>query len=173
MENKVTTPLVKGLIISLLLIVYSLIIILTGQITNKSLSYIQYIFLVAGVIIACTTFSKQMNSNVTFGNVFSHGFKTTAVIIIITIVFTLLSFKVLFPNMQDIIMRSAREDMERQGKMSDSDIDKAMGFATQYFITFAIAGIIFMFGIVGAISSLIGAAVAKKNPNNPFEQQPV
>lgn len=173
MENKVTTPVVKGIVISLVLIIYGLILMLTGQMMNKSLGYVQYVFFIVGIILSCTTYAKQMKANVTFGNVFSHGFKTTAVIIIIMIVYMFLSFKVLFPDMVDIILRSAREEMEKGGKMSDSDINKAMEFTTKNFITFAVAGAIFMFGIVGAISSLIGAAVAKKNPTNPFQQQPV
>ena len=41
----------------------------------------------------------------------------------------------------------------------------------KYFWVFAIGGTMLMFVIVGAIGSLIGAAVTKKRPINPFEQQ--
>ena len=78
MEQKIATPVQKGLIISLILIFIGLIIYFTGQMENKALSYIQYVVFLGGIIWSCISFAKQMKGNVTFGNVFAHGFKTTA-----------------------------------------------------------------------------------------------
>src|SRR6266496_2379957 len=133
MEQKVTSPVLKGVIITLLLIVFGLIIYFTGQMANKSISYLQYAILCIGIIWSCTSYAKQLNGNVTFGNVFGHGLKTTAVVAALLAVYTFIAVKFLVP--------------------------------------IAIGTILFMFAIVGAISSLIGAAVAKKNPQGPFVQQ--
>ena len=172
MEKKVTSSVVQGLIISLLLIVFSLITILTGQSTNQSLSYIQYVIFIGGIIISCYTYAKQMDGNVTFGNVFSHGFKASALVIVVTCIYTALTFSFLFPEIKTQILQTSRQGMEAKG-LSDSDIEKSMGIVENNFTTFAVAGVLFMFAIVGAVASLIGAAVAKKKPSNPFDQQPV
>jgi hypothetical protein len=170
METTVTKPPVKGLVISLIIIVFSMILYFTGQVTNQALGYLQYVILIGGIIWSCTSYAKQLNGNVTFGNVFAHGFKTTAVVIVLVTIYTILAIKVLFPEMLNIIIEQAKENMRKQPNVTDEQIDKGVDFMKNNFMTFAIAGIILIFGIVGLISSLIGAAVAKKNPQDPFSQ---
>lgn len=171
METKVITPVVKGIIISLILIVFGLVLYFTNQFQNKALGSVQYIFLIGGIIWACIQYANQMNGNVTFGNVFAHGFKTTAVITALIAVYTFISFKFIFPDIQDKIVEEARKNMESQNKMTDEQMTQAIDMTRKFLIPFAIGGIIIVFAIVGAISSLIGAAVAKKNPQSPFTQQ--
>lgn len=170
METTVTKPPVKGLVISLLIIVFSMVLYFTGQITNQALSYLQYVILIGGIIWSCTSYARQLNGNVSFGNVFAHGFKTTAVVIVLVTIYTILSIKVLFPDMLNVIIEQAKENMRKQPNVTDEQIDKGIDFMKNNFMTFAIAGIVLIFGIVGLISSLIGAAVAKKNPQDPFSQ---
>ena len=87
------------IIISLILIVFGLVLYFTNQYMNKTLSYIQYVILLGGIIWSCNTYGKQMNGNVTFGNVFAHGFKTTAFVAAVIAVYTLLAVKFIFPEM--------------------------------------------------------------------------
>lgn len=169
-EQQVTSHVFKGLIISLILIIFGLIVYFTDQITNQALGYVQYVILMAGVIYSCISFSNQKNGLVSFGEVFSHGFKTATVVAAITCIYSIISLKFIFPEMIDIIMRESRKGMEEKN-MNDSDIENAMQMMKNNFIPFAIAGILFMFALIGAISSLLGAAVAKKKPKNPFENQ--
>lgn len=171
MEQKLTPPWTKGLIISLILIVYGLILYFTGQSQNKALGWIQMAILIAGLIYTCIHFARQKEGNVTFGNVFAHGFKTTAAVIVIMVIYTVISLKFLFPDMIDMGMAQARAEMEKKGNLSESDIENGLQMVKKFFLPFAIGGIVFGFGILGAIGSLIGAGVAKKNPNyNPIEQ---
>jgi hypothetical protein len=58
--------------------------------------------------------------------------------------------------------------MAKNPKMTDEMIDQAITMTKKLFLPFAIAGAIFGTGFLGAIGSLIGAAVAKKNPADPF-----
>src|SRR6476469_10039980 len=168
MEKKVTSPVVKGLIISMILIVISLVIYFTNQMGNKSLGWLQYLLFCGGIIWACISYAKEMNANVTFGSVFSHGLKATALVIAIMAVYTLLAAKVIFPDMVDKGIEQARTQMESQGKMSSDNIDTALEFTRKYFVPIAMGGIVLVFGILGCIASLIGAAAAKKNPQTPF-----
>ncbi|MBV9961980.1 MAG: DUF4199 domain-containing protein [Parafilimonas sp.] len=173
METKVTSPQVKGLIISLVLIVYGLIIYFVDHMNHPQLSYVQYVFFLAGIIWACISYSNQMNANVTFGNLFAHGFKTTAVITVIVLIYTILAFNVLFPDMVDKSIEISRQKMEADGKVPDEQIDKSLQMMKDHFTLFAVVGIIIGFAIIGAISSLIGAAVAKKKPQDPFGNQAI
>lgn len=173
METKVTTPVVKGVIITLILIVFGLVMYFAGQFENRALGSLQYVILVGGVIWGCIQYAQQMNGAVTFGNVFAHGFKTTAVVIVLLSIYTFITFKFIFPDIQEKIIESARQKMESENNLSDDQIQQALGMTRKFFIPFAIGGIIVLFGILGAIASLIGAAVAKKNPNagTPFAPQ--
>lgn len=171
MEQKITQPWIKGLIVSLILIIYGIVLYFTGQSQNKSLGLLQLVILVIGLIISCIVFAKQQNGNVTFGNVFAHGFKTTAAIIVIMVLYTVVSINFLFPEMIDLAVNQARIDMEKRGDLNDDQITQAIQMSRKFFTPFAIGGIVLGFGIIGVIASLIGAGVAKKNPNyNPLEQ---
>ena len=171
MDNKATTPAIKGVVISLILIVYSLVIYFTNQIGNQALSYLQMVIFLIGIIWSCINYSKQMNANVTYGNVFGHGFKAAAAVISITVLYTVISMKFLFPDMIDKGMRIAREKMEETGKLSDSQIDQQLGFYKDHALMFTLASVIIFMALVGLIASLIGAAVAKKRPQDPFGNQ--
>ena len=171
METKITPPWTKGLIISLILIVFGMALYFTGQSQNRMLGLLQLVILIAGLIVSCTVFAKQKEGNVTFGNVFAHGFKTNAAIIVIMVIYTVIAMKFLFPDMMDMAMNQARTDMEKKGDLSEEQISQGIGMVKKFFIPFAIGGIVLGFGIVGAIGSLIGAGVAKKNPNyTPLDQ---
>ena len=171
MDNKVTTPQIKGLIISMVLIVYGIIIYSVYGMKHPEFSYVQYVFFLAGIIWACVSYSNQLNNNVTYGNLFAHGFKTTVVVTVIMLVYSIIALKFLFPDMVDKSIEVTRQKMEADGKATDSQIDQAVTMIKDHFVLFAVVGIIFGFAIFGAVSSLIGAAVAKKKPQDPFGNQ--
>lgn len=173
MEQKVVTPQVKGIIISLILIVYGIVIYFVDGMKHPELSYVQYALFLAGIIWACVSYSNQLNANVTFGNLFAHGFKTTAVVTVIVLIYSILAFKVLFPEMIDKSIEMTRQKMEAEGKASDSQIEQTVSMMKEHFVLFAVVGVIIGFAIMGAISSLIGAAVAKKKPQDPFGHQTI
>jgi hypothetical protein len=169
MEKKITAPWVKGLIIALILIVFSIVIYVSGQTTNRSLGYIQFIILIGGLVWSCISYSKENDANVTFGNVFGHGFKTTAAATVIFIIYLVLAIKLIFPDMIDLFIENARTEMEKQGKLNAEQIEQGISMTRRFFMVFTIGGTIIMNAIVGALGSLLGAAIAKKNPQpNPF-----
>lgn len=173
METKVTTPLIKGIIITLILIVFGLIVYFIDKMKHQELNYIQYVLFLAGIIWSCITYSQQLNANVTFGNLFAHGFKVTAVITALMLVYTVLALNFLFPDIVDKSIEMTRQKLESSGKATDSQIEQQVTMMRDHFTLFAVAGIIIGFAIFGAISSLIGAAIAKKKPQDPFGNQPV
>jgi hypothetical protein len=170
MNQTPTTPAVKGILISLVLITMGLISHFAGLDLNKKMGAIQYILFGGGLIWACISYSKQSNGNVTFGNTFAHGFKTTAAITAILAVYTYISLKFIMPETIDLTLDAATKDMAKNN-MSASQIEQGMSMTRKFFIPFAIGGVIVMFLIMGLFFSAVGALIAKKNPNpNPLEQ---
>jgi NADH:ubiquinone oxidoreductase subunit 6 (subunit J) len=172
-EKKVMTHIVKGLLVSLILIVLGIAGYLTGLYKEGWFSWTTYVIELIGIIIGCVSYANQMNGLVTFGNVFAHGFKMSVVIALILIVWFLLAITVIFPEMKERIFDMTRQRMEDNGKMSESQIDQAMDMTRKFFIPFAIAGTLLGTLICGAIASLIGAGIAKKKPINPLDQMSV
>lgn len=165
MEKKITSHLFKGLILSAISIAFSIIVYIFNLYEMSALSFVNYIILIGGLTYGAILYSNQNDHNVTFGNLFAHGFKTTAVIIVITSLYTVLAFKLFFPDMLDKVLEISRKKMIENPKMTDEMIEQAMSMTKKFFIPFAIGGTIIGTGFLGAIGAAIGAAVAKKKPN--------
>jgi len=167
MENQVTSHIIKGVILSAVSIVFAIIVYVFNLYEMRALSYINYAIFLGGLIYGAILYAKQNNHNVTFGNVFAHGFKTTAVVIVITSIYTIIAVKFLFPDMVDKTLEIARKKMVENPQMNDEMIEKAIDMTRKFFLPFALGGTIIGTGLLGAIGAAIGAGIAKKNPN-PF-----
>jgi H+/Cl- antiporter ClcA len=170
MENKnPTSHIVKGAIIASIGILISIIVHVFNLYESQWINWVTYVLIIGGLVYGAIMFSNQNNHNVTFGNVFAHSFKTTAVVIVIQTLYTLLAIKVLFPEMLDKVLEISRKKMEENPKMTDELIEQAMTMTRKYFVPFAIGGSIIGTAFIGLIGSLLGAAFAKKNAN-PFNE---
>jgi hypothetical protein len=167
MEKQVTSHIVKGVILSTISIAIAVIVYVFNLYEMSALSYANYAIFLGGLIYGAILYANQNGNNVSFGNVFAHGFKTTAVVIVITTVYTFLAVKFLFPDMVDKTIEIARKKMSENPKMTDEMIEQAVAMTRKFFLPFAIGGTVIGTGILGAIGAAIGAGVAKKNPN-PF-----
>lgn len=168
-EKKITSPQIKGLIISLIVIVLGIIGYFTGIAFSGWFNWVVNIIMFGAIIFVCVHYANEKEGYVTFGNVFSHGFKVTAVIAVILLVYSLLSTTLLFPEMKEKTIEMQRLKMEERG-MADDQIETAMAFTKKYFTAFMIFGVLLGTLIFGCIASLIGAAIAKKKPINPMNQ---
>ena len=169
MEQKITPPWTIALVTSLVFIVINLIIYVSNQLMNKSLSNIQVIIFVGVIIWGCIHYAKQKNGQVTYGNVFAHGFKITAGIAALMSIYTIISVKFIYPEFIEMTIDAARAEMEKKGNVTTDQIDMSLGLTRKFFLPFSIAFLLFGTAIIGAIASLIGAGIAKKNPISPFE----
>ena len=167
-ENKVTTPLTKGLIIALVIIVLDIIAGFAGYRFESWYNWIPLLIFCAFIIWACINYANQMNNAVTFGNVFSHGFKTTAIVTCILIVYTLLSIYVIFPNTKELALEKQRQQMERNPQITEEMADQAMEITSRMFTLIVVGSALIGNIIAGALASVLGAAFAKKNPPAPF-----
>ena len=170
MENKITSHIIKGAIISAFGILISIIVTVFDLYEVTWINYINYAITIGGLIYSCVLFANENNNNVTFGNIFAHGFKTTSVIIVISVVYVVLSLKVLFPEMPEKIIEITRKKLAENPQMTDEMIEQALGMTKKFLFPFAIGGAIIGTAFLGLIASLIGAGIAKKNPVDPFNE---
>lgn len=159
---------IAATVIAAVLIVYTLLLQFTGLWKNQAMAWISYVFIVGGLIIFINQYGNALNNQVTFGNLFSYGFKTTAFLVLIMIAFTIILF-LIFPEIKEKMVEIARQRMEDRNTPEDQ-INTAIETWQKMFWVFTIGGLILVYAIVGAIGSLIGAAVTKKKPVNPLDQ---
>jgi hypothetical protein len=170
MEPKKVSHLMTGGILAGVLILYSVILIVTDQLANQSLAWVSHVFMIGLLIYFVREFGKANENNKTFGELFSFGFKASAFATIILLAFQVV-FNLLFPETQEKIMEISREKMAEDPRVTEDQIEMALSFTKKFYMVFLIAGTIFSTLIFGAIGSLIGAAVTKKNPTSPFQNQ--
>ncbi|MBA3828747.1 MAG: DUF4199 domain-containing protein [Taibaiella sp.] len=160
------THIMYGFLTALAMIILGVLLYVTGNAFSKGGQYLNYVPYIAGILINAIAFSKANGHNVTFGNVFSSCFKMSAIITLVMLVWSFI-FMALFPQMMEKGLETARASMEAKN-MTAEQIDQAMKFGTnKIFIAFIL---IFSNMFQGLIFSLIGAAIAKKNPQQPKVQ---
>lgn len=165
MEKKPTSSAVMGLLIALVLIVCSLVIYFADLYTQSWAQYIGFVILFGGILFAVLNHAKEVQYQASFGNLFGFGFKVTAAITVLMIVFIILQ-GLIFPDIKTRFMEMARANAMKQSQSAGNEdaVEKGMEMFERNFTLFLVLGILFWYLIIGAISSLIGAAVAKKRP---------
>lgn len=164
MEKKITSHFSKGLIIGLVLVIIGIIF----QVLDIYDRWIQWAVLglyCLAIIYSCILYSKEMEGDVTFGNVFGHGFKTASIVTLITIAAFIITYLIM-PEIKEKAMQIARAEMEKNPKVTEEIIDNAMKMTDKFFLVFGIVGSLFSYALMGAIAALIGASIAKKTPQS-------
>ena len=164
MEQKITSHIVKGLIIAAVLIVVNIIGQITGAIYTENYRWIGTVIYIASIIVSAIYFSNQNKQNVTLGMLFTHSFKTAAVITTILFIYTLLSVYFIFPQQINHFVQEGINEAKKQGK-SAAEIQEAIIMARKVLIISFLAGGLMINLITGALGAFLGAAIAKKNPN--------
>ncbi len=171
MMQPVTDPMVRplvqthktyGLITGLVIIVLSAVVYVANLSEMSWIQYLLYAVFLGGLILNAMAFSKANQGAVTFGQVFSSGFKATAIVTLLAVAWVILSVTI-FPDMKDRAIDLARMNMEKEGGMDAEMMEKALTMTRNNFTTFLVMGTVFGYLVMGLIFSLIAAAVAPKN----------
>ena len=168
-QKKPISHIAAGLVIGAILIAYSCALYFTNTNQTGIYGWLPVIFILIGLIIFINLYGKAMNNQVSFGNLFAYGFKTTAFLTLIVIAFTVIFF-LAFPEIKEKTFELSRQKMEEKGNLTDDEIDKAMNSFKSMFWVYSIGGIILIYAIIGAVGSTIGAAITQKKPFNPADQ---
>ena len=160
---------IASIIIAAVIIIYSFMLNFLGKSQDKTLGWVAYILFAAGLILFINLYGNAKKNEVTFGNLFSYGFKTTALSTLI-IILCLVAVIFLMPDFKQKILDGMRKGMEDQGKLTDEKMDQAVDWVSGHFLLIIVGGALFMYLLIGVIGSLLGAAITKKKPVNPLDQ---
>ncbi|MEO8763112.1 MAG: DUF4199 family protein [Ginsengibacter sp.] len=161
----VTSTTTKGLVIGLLLIILALAVYFANIQVNGPSQWIGYVVFIGGVIWSIYSYAKQVDYNATFGNYFAHGFKVSATVTAIMIIYIVI-FITLFPDFKEKALEQARAGMHEKNNMTEEQMTQAMEWTRKFFMVFLIGGTLVGYLILGALAALAGAAITKKQPNN-------
>ena len=165
--QKPTSTVTKGVVISLIMIALSLVMYFTGMDVNSPLRWVTYCVFIFGVIISIMQYGKEIDHNATFGNYFAHGFKISAAVTVIMIIY-IIGFVYLFPDFKEKAIDEARKAINKRENMSEDQRIQALEMTKKLFMVFLVGATLIYNLIIGAVASLIGAAITKKNPR-PLE----
>ena len=154
-----------GLIVALVMVVYSLILQFAGLAMNRPLGFLTYAILIAGIAVAHNTFKRDGDGYMTLGQGIGIGMWITLVAGVISSVFSYLYLRFIDDSVIQKAMEEAVTQMEERG-MADDQIDQAMKITEKFMQPGAmmIIALVTML-ILGFIISLIVSAITKRtNP---------
>lgn len=162
------THLQYGLIAGLTLIALFVVYYVMGWTFKQSLiRWLPPIVFMFIIITAQFTHAKAVNGDIKYGNLFAVGFKTAAVATCIYLVFMFL-FILLAPSYKESMLEASRQGMIKRG-LSTEQVEAGMVMVKKFFMVSTFAGLIIGELVIGLIASLIGAAIAPKNPKPEFQ----
>lgn len=161
MKSIRTSHIVQGILISLIIILVDLIGQLTGLAYSAWYGWIGICLFIAGIILSSLYFGRQMNNQVTFGQLFARGFQTAAVIICLVFVYTWLCLYIFFPGIVEHKMQPGLIQARLQGK-TEPEIKQYLAIGKKVFL----AGNLMLNLVTGAAASILGCIITKKTVIN-------
>ncbi|MEO7120799.1 MAG: DUF4199 domain-containing protein [Ginsengibacter sp.] len=165
MKEKIITTTTKGLVIGLLLIVISMIIFLENVTPSNPVKWLVLLVFIVGIIWSVALYGKQINYNSTLGNYFAHGFKITALVTSLMIIFMVILIFA-FPEFKQKAIQDQKSAMAAQKAFTTEQIEAWATGMSKFFTVITLGATLLMYVVVGAIASLVGAIITKKEPNN-------
>lgn len=157
-----------GLVISAILVVLFVLFYILNLSQERWTQWISMAIMFVGIVITCINYAKINDGYVTFGNVFGNGFKTTMIIAVITVLFSVIMLMI-FPDIEEKALEVSRAEMEKKGTPEDQ-IEMGINFTKKFFMVFMVVGGLVFSLFFGAIASLVGAAAAQKKPMNQSQK---
>jgi len=130
--------------------------------TTSPLRYISFIPFIAFMFLAQKEYSEKLGGFMTFGEGFVAGLLFAVFSGVLGAIFSYIYLAVLSPQVWQQSLDATRAALESKGTLSSDQIDQAMNITAKYGLILTLVGGIVVMPIVGAIISLIGAAIFKK-----------
>ncbi len=166
MEEKVSTARVAlkyGVLVAVVIMVYTTIINIAGLSQNQALSSVQFVFMIAAIVMAMKEFRAQNKGYMSYGEGLGLGTLLSAVMGLLVSMFSSFYNRFIDPTILTQALDKVRMDMEKRG-MDDAQIDMSMEQAQK----FMSPGIMFFTGVLmtiltGFIVSLVIAAIIRRD----------
>lgn len=165
------SAMIYGLYLGILVTLYSVILYVTGQTQNKTLSYLPIVIYAVGIVLAQINHrNHELNGIINYGQAFAFGVAVMLFSGIISALYSLIILKI-DPSLIDQI-KIAQEDAYLKNGMSEDQIEKMMEMSSKM-MTPGIIAIMGLFGsvFIGTIVSLVTSIYVKKQPSmDAFDQ---
>src|SRR5436190_14880612 len=126
MEKKPISHFVAGLIVGSVAIILFLIYYFTGlSFRSNAWSYIPALMTIGLIIYFVLQYGKANFNNLTFGNLFGYGFKTTAIFAIIMTAFMILVLYI-FPDYKEKFMEAMSNQLNKQNNLQEEQKEMAL-----------------------------------------------
>lgn len=160
-----------GAIAGVTTIIYQTILFTTGLNRNQSLSYVTLVFTIGGLYLALAEYKRENGGYLSIGEGVGLGVLAATIMGLLSSTYSIIYMTYIDTTIMQQSMEIARQQMEDQGNMTDSQIDQAMEISQK----FATPGFIFLAAVIwsalsGAILSLIIAAIMRREPVDPFSR---
>jgi flagellar biosynthesis protein FliQ len=168
MEQKSTfwkTAMIYGLYVGILVVLYSVILYVTGQMQNKTLAYLPLVIYAVCIVLAQISYrDHELNGVISYGQAVGFGVAVMLFSGIIAALYNLIIFKI-DPSLIEQI-KIAQEEAYLSSGMSEDQIEKTMEMAAKMMTPgwMAIMGL-FAAVFMGTIISLVTSIFVKRLPN--------
>jgi hypothetical protein len=166
-QSLAMTTLGYGVILAVVVIIFSLIIFLINVDRQSWINYFSYVIIVVGIYIAQLNYrNKYLNGFISYGQAFKVGFIMMIYVGIVMAIWTYIFTKFIDPGSIEEALRISEERMIDRG-MSDLEIEQSWPFVKSMnnpvaWTIFALLGNI----LLGVVISLITAIFVKKEDPN-------
>lgn len=166
MEEKVSSARIAlkyGVLTSVVMMVITTIINVTGQSQNKWLTSLSFLILIGGIVYAMKAFREENKGFMSYGEGLGLGSLVSAITGLLGSTFNMFYNKFIDPTIMTQAIDKVRSDMEAKG-MDDTQIDNAMKFS-QMFMS---PGVLFVIGVIGSLImgfllSLVISAILRRD----------
>jgi ABC-type antimicrobial peptide transport system permease subunit len=167
-ENKRSisaNALIYGLITGGVMVIFGLLLFILNQHLNRTISYITYLFLIAGMAWGTLAYrKKQLNGFISYGKAFTSCFLIGLFAGILAAIYTFIFATLIHPGFtQELLDQSREQILERTPEISEEQLDVAMNYTEKFTspVMLMVFGLI-IYTIVSAIISLIIAIFIRK-----------
>lgn len=156
-----------GALIGAALVLYTFIIYLTGQTTNRFLGFVQYFIIIGGIYYAVKKYrDESLNGFISYGKALGFGTLTIFFAALIIGFFTFILYSYIDPSMIDKILAISEDAMVARG-MPNDQIDMAMEWTRKFTTPLALTiSTVFGLTFMGFIFNLIISLIVKKNDDS-------
>ncbi len=168
MEQKSTfwkSAMIYGLYIGIFFTLFSVLLYVTGQTTNKALGYISFPLYALAIVLAQIHYrNSELNGVISYGQ--AVGFAVAAMLFsgIISALYTMILYSFIDPGLVQQ-MKTIQEEALMQKGMTEEQVDAAMSIMSKM-MTPGYMSIMGLFGsvFIGTIVSLVSSIFVKKLP---------
>ncbi len=164
------THIQKGLVIAAILIIFKAITHFTHTSFAEWTVFVFGLIIVLSVAISVQLYKKENNFDFKFTELFSYGFKVTAVIASIYFIFIFLETKLFFPDYINERLLKSIEQIKQSGlidqKTFEENVEQSMALGKKVETYKYFAGTMMSILFLGVLGSVLGSVFSKTKATN-------